>query len=873
SFSDLSEECIKLLPPVFFPERLESVEDLTSPFNGSTPELQEFFRSGVSMVNYNGHGAGQIWADNALFTLADVANMNNQGFYPFIANFTCFICSYDDIKPRTTLGEEFIFAPNEGAIGVYGSTGTGWFEEGHALQKAMVGLLQSDERMTQGDLVWLSKVMYLAVKGQFSAYFYFDANSHATLYTMALLGDPGLEIKTPLYRNEIQMNPIISRGDTIILESQAPFPSGYAVGRIFNKDQEPIFRQNLVWQTQPALFTNNNVSISIDTTMVGFPHRGTFRVSYWNPQNSEDGHLFADFYTIEDFMITTVFDSAKIVPDTVTTADSIYFYTKIVDGQGIVWAKAVYYIEDPSTQPYLPPDSVDLNRIDTEDIIWRSDTLPPFTELLGYFIRYYFIAEDSLGNIVSSQTPQSPYKTEKIYDHRPDLETYPGIVTFGGEEQLELTAKILGKNDNRVDSALVQFWAGSSKLKYDIIGNVWIYDISDSIPKYATVIPPFKEGEYAVHIVIDPDNLIDDSDTGNNTADLNITVDRVHVSPALGSNFEDEQLNFHFHDYILTVQPGAVSDSTLMAAAIDSNLAAVNQASLGFYDEGTGINIWMTKHPDTLLTADGLIIKRLIASPQPGMVDSSGAIHRWHPVSQAWVKLPASYEPVSSSEYYVVSSTAVLGKFALLSNFDNIGPFAEITIDGQLYSSGGYVPSRPRIAALFQDVGGVNPNSLWAALDDDTLEMENLSTPVILDNSRSVSTTIHQELAHGEHTITFGASDMSGNCSSISIQVEVADGFDFQFIGNYPNPFKNHTYIVCNLTDQPDGDLTVKIYTVAGRLVRTLIEPARVNYNEIYWDGKDCDGSVLANGVYFYRVTANKGGKKLEKLKKMAKVR
>ena len=215
----------------------------------------------------------------------------------------------------------------------------------------------------------------------------------------------------------------------------------------------------------------------------------------------------------------------------------------------------------------------------------------------------------------------------------------------------------------------------------------------------------------------------------------------------------------------------------------------------------------------------------------------------------------------------------MLGIFTLLINGDSEGPQAEVSIDGQLYTSGGYVPSQPRISVLFQDVGGVNASSIWAAIDGDTLESEALSLPVICDNARSVSTSIHEILSPGEHTVTFGVEDLSGNSSFIPIIVEVADGFDFEYVGNYPNPFKNKTYIACSITDQPIGDLIVKIYTVAGRLVRTLRKPAKVNYNEIKWDGKDEERKILANGVYFCRITAEKSDKKIERMMKMAKVR
>jgi flagellar hook assembly protein FlgD len=51
--------------------------------------------------------------------------------------------------------------------------------------------------------------------------------------------------------------------------------------------------------------------------------------------------------------------------------------------------------------------------------------------------------------------------------------------------------------------------------------------------------------------------------------------------------------------------------------------------------------------------------------------------------------------------------------------------------------------------------------------------------------------------------------------------------------------------------------VTVKVYTVAGRLIQTLEtitggEP----FVRIPWDGRDREGDSVANGVYLYKIVA-----------------
>lgn len=68
-------------------------------------------------------------------------------------------------------------------------------------------------------------------------------------------------------------------------------------------------------------------------------------------------------------------------------------------------------------------------------------------------------------------------------------------------------------------------------------------------------------------------------------------------------------------------------------------------------------------------------------------------------------------------------------------------------------------------------------------------------------------------------------------------------------------------------------DVQIQIYTISGRLVKTLQEKAITsgfNLRGVYWDGKDDFGDPLANGVYVYRlIYQNEDGKKAEATQKL----
>jgi hypothetical protein len=70
---------------------------------------------------------------------------------------------------------------------------------------------------------------------------------------------------------------------------------------------------------------------------------------------------------------------------------------------------------------------------------------------------------------------------------------------------------------------------------------------------------------------------------------------------------------------------------------------------------------------------------------------------------------------------------------------------------------------------------------------------------------------------------------------------------------NFPNPFNPSTTIKFDLKEK--GLVTLKVYNVAGQLVRTLVSGVRdANSYTVTWDGKNDRGGAVASGVYFYKM-------------------
>ena len=70
---------------------------------------------------------------------------------------------------------------------------------------------------------------------------------------------------------------------------------------------------------------------------------------------------------------------------------------------------------------------------------------------------------------------------------------------------------------------------------------------------------------------------------------------------------------------------------------------------------------------------------------------------------------------------------------------------------------------------------------------------------------------------------------------------------------NSPNPFNPTTTIRFDVGSP--GHVTLRIYDVGGRLVRTLVDRHLSGATHfVAWDGRDDAGLPAASGVYFYRL-------------------
>jgi hypothetical protein len=87
---------------------------------------------------------------------------------------------------------------------------------------------------------------------------------------------------------------------------------------------------------------------------------------------------------------------------------------------------------------------------------------------------------------------------------------------------------------------------------------------------------------------------------------------------------------------------------------------------------------------------------------------------------------------------------------------------------------------------------------------------------------------------------------------------------------NYPNPARVETDFLFRLS-RP-AQVSIDVFTVAGRRVRSLRGDFGEGRQRLGWDGRDAAGSPAANGVYLYRVAARSGGEHSQVIGKLIRM-
>ncbi len=203
---------------------------------------------------------------------------------------------------------------------------------------------------------------------------------------------------------------------------------------------------------------------------------------------------------------------------------------------------------------------------------------------------------------------------------------------------------------------------------------------------------------------------------------------------------------------------------------------------------------------------------------------------------------------------------------------DDKGPKVDVFLNSEDFVFGGITNENPVLLVKLEDDNGINVignsigHDLSGILDKDsknTFILNDFYEAALDDFTKGEARFPLSKLAEGRHEVKITAWDIANNSSEGFTEFIVASSEELALkqVLNYPNPFTTSTCFMFehNFHGQ-ELDVLIHIYTVSGRLVKTLEErifsegDRLSRENCLRWDGRDDYGDPLAKGIYLYKV-------------------
>jgi hypothetical protein len=240
------------------------------------------------------------------------------------------------------------------------------------------------------------------------------------------------------------------------------------------------------------------------------------------------------------------------------------------------------------------------------------------------------------------------------------------------------------------------------------------------------------------------------------------------------------------------------------------------------------------------------------------------------------------------NDYYYYNNFAFS---KLVVKGDTTRPAIEVTFDGLKIMNGDPISSNPEILYKFfdytennysiEDTSKIyimkfktdNPNIQPVRIPysiNGTLNPDISFNPVNNGNLK-VAVTYRPTLDAGNYNFYFIGENQNGKKAGDTLNANVSNTFAVKNLYNFPNPMKDNTNFTFMLfAPGTPQSCRIKIYTIAGRLIKEITAPAKVGFNQIYWDGHDADGEAIANGIYLYKIIVEDAGKTETSVQKLA---
>ncbi len=831
-------------------------DDFPSEYRGGTFRLRDSWNEGAVFIQFMGHGGGRIWADYNLLNNNDIATLNNDN-YPFVNSLSCYPADFS--RPGIgSIGENMVLREGRGAIAHFGFTGLGYLDQDEEVGYHLNEAIFYREGMRFGDIASFTKAKSYSTIGNYFA-------RKALTQSAVLFGDPLLQFDLPDRRVEVELSSYnLTEGDTLTIS--ADLGQDIEMAKFIIKDDFEVRDRDHTPFDIPVINGRFEVDFVVPETRGNSNYQRIVAIYGYGSQGQVIGRTR---FTVGQSAVS----DNRIEPERPTAVDSIHVYARLFDEQGIRSAACVIGAHSRSMV------------YDQENDIYRTETpFPPASPGLAGGVNYQiyitnnqdeeFISESfnfrvvapdlQVYNVELSELDNRP-AVKALIRNRGDIESPP--TTFNLYERIDGQNRLIG--ENLVDSI--------APLK-----EKWIY-----VP-----IEPIR-GILRFRGFINEDNSFAEHSRMRNmhTTDLytlnmfkvgaaDTTVysldENLRVEVPANTFSEEQVLYIRSKPYLQPLhQPDAhaiplKNDELSTVYQIGTFNRSALQDTMGLLPGNNRLRVTFNYNGD----------HDIVQNWQGQKIFS---VFRWEGEFSKWINQGGNIDAANNLVFQDIDRLAT---YTILHNTDLTSPVITANVQDQEFTFGGYVSGTGVISLMLADENGIDifDREILLFLNDRRVSEEDYTIAANPENLTSVPIKYQLNLDAGDYSLFVSCSDVNGNFREHSINFTVSTDFDVINLANYPNPVvtnsldpinANRTRFTYVLTDDAD-DVKIKVYTVSGRLVKTLDNlPTGVGYHEyprtVYaWDGRDDRGELLANGVYFYKITAKRDGKTVEMIQKMA---
>ncbi|MFP4681161.1 MAG: C25 family cysteine peptidase [Chitinispirillaceae bacterium] len=807
--------------------------------------MADHINAGIFILNFNGHGGGNIWSDSRFFSYNDLDKLHNgnwgqSGKLPIVFSFTCLTGFFESVFYRS-LGEEFLRAEKHGAISFYGASAY-TSQNGNLIMNRMLlreALKGSFESI--GELIGYVEMLMIVEHG---------TNHIPLVRQYNLLGDPALPFKPTADTLALELENRVFSEDTVTLNGDAmPVGTGQARIQVLAGQQQ--------WSSSITSVEDGKIRETLKFKENAGTSEGLVRAYAWNDSAEVRGWLP---FSKDTFMIHDA-DVSLEKPSFGDTVD-VFCRTELPAGSSDALVYCLYSIS-PSYEEFSADGGILMNK-DSTGVYSTSESIHlSQPEDVNSVLRVKF-------RVVYEGAAKESGVIEFPIKGRPDLLFTTGSVQFRWErDSLALSFQILNKGSVTAPPfSILLNWINDDETESPFKEVRFGDSLHPGQTEDIFICIPDTSGSLKINAELNSNNDFRESYLYNNRSALQADIsyhtlqsrsdtlissrNGLFITPA--NDFSEDYDFFLFSQSISQTKP------------LKSNSAWVPLEN----DSVKAFHLGMRPALDQKDTLAWFF--------NSGEIDTEGklTVLTKNRTTETWTYAG----PSSQSGNHVVFHSALPGPYALASISDIKGPQIQLSVAAREIKFLDYIAKDRPFNLLISDPSGINTETVHILLNNDELASDQFSSTEHQDNPENLNITLYPPSEKKVDSLSVTAKDLAGNSTTTVFAYKPGEDLSIKFLSCHPNPFTakpgpqggtpRKIRFAFLLTDMANTELI--LYSASGRAIRNWRFSNVIGYQEIEWDGRDRNGNRIANGTYYLKLIARNDRQRVKKIIKIAKL-